>query len=233
MDFVIIAWHGSQCEHFSEPLYRNITEDLLSPGCDFIIFNWCLCSLPGLQQNLLFRLCCQQLFSSREHETSISIAALTMTGSAWCSPATDGSAVEEITNGWCGRLRTATFAAACRISTCCEMSCAQAFRGDCVENHGTLVRAQQRRDTFAIVVMSARMLCTTATFVTGLIAGMTLPRCTPSNLTNWVRWRTGVVRSSMLCQVGLCQKLALQYFRNTLSGRLCRSLEFVHFLLIS
>ncbi len=141
MDFVIIASHGSQCEHFSEPLHRNITEDLLSPGCDFIIFNWCLCSLPGLQQNLLFRLCCQQLFSSREHETSISIAALTMTGSAWCSPATDGSAVEEITNGWCGRLRTATFAAACRISTCCEMSCAQAFRGDCVENHGTLVRA--------------------------------------------------------------------------------------------
>ena len=43
---------------------------------------------------------------------------------------------QKMTNGW-----GATFAAACRTSTCCEMSCAQAFRGGCVKTHGTLVRA--------------------------------------------------------------------------------------------
>ncbi len=90
---------------------------------------------------------------------------------------------------------------------------------------------QQRRDTFAVVVMSACMLYTTSTFVTGLTAGITWPHAL-HNLTNRMRWR--VARSAMLCKLGLCQELALQsYFSDTLSDRLCRSLEFLQFLLIS
>ncbi len=76
------------------------------------------------------------------------IAALTLTGSAWgslmlaCHRRLGGGVVrwlmadeEDRSSG------SATFAAACRTLTCCEIACAEAFRVGCVKTHGALVRA--------------------------------------------------------------------------------------------
>ena len=102
---------------------------------------------------------------------------------------------------------SATFAAACRTSTCCKITCAQAFRVGCVKSHGTLVRASAAKWYVPCCRMSAGMLYTTSTFVTGLTAGITLPYALQS-LAN--RMRRRMARSATLCKVGLCQELALQ-----------------------
>ena len=163
------------------------------------------------------------------------IAALTMTGSAWgslmlaCHRRLGGGVIrwlmadeEDRSSG------SAAFAALRRAARCPGHKLFVVVASKLMALSWGL---QQRRDTFAVVVVSAGMLYTTSTFVTGLTAGITWPHAL-HNLTNRMRWR--VARSAMICKFGLCQELALQScFSNTLSDRLCRSLEFLHFLLIS